>query len=408
MPWSPQSRSRGALGPLLPLLVTGCGVLSSISAQPVRDSVTTVPYRSESGLVIVDVQLEDGDTYPFMLDTGFSTSAIDRDLVERLSLRRRGSVRMHDYQEHSGRLGVYTLRSLALGDAEFRDVGAIAVDGGWDGVSCTEPFAGILGSNVMALGAVEIDDRTKTVHLASGDAQLPPRSGGTTYSFTAGHLYPNVQVPIEGTSMGFLFDTGNPTAIDILPSITKNFPSSPSAVCASATSAWGLFGPQTDAPQPCGAFVWPADVGAPQLRGVVARDANTNMLGAGLLPYFTVRVDYKAGSITMWRNDHPIDTTMRSHGIDLACDESGALFIGAVWQGSGAASAGVHEGDRVTELIVDGQPVASPCGCESPCGCGLPRDIIEHAETLEVAVASEAGRVRLNKADMLLTESPAI
>lgn len=376
-------------------------MLASTAAHSLGDAVTRVPYRRDtSGLVIVDVTLQDGQTYPFMLDTGYYTSVIDAGLAKRLGLRSRGSVRMSDFQT-TGRLPVVRLERLALGDVELGGVGAVTLDGPWDGAACTEPFAGILGSNALAQGVVEIDDARGEVHFATGGARLPARSGGTTYAFAAGHRYPAIQVPLQGAPVTFLFDTGNPTTIDVTPSLAAGISASPSIACTSRTSAHGTFGPQTDTPQPCRAFVWPEVSGAGELEGIVAKEAGTNMLGAGLLPYFTARVDYGAGAVTLWRNDRPIDASWRSFGVDLACDESGGLFAGTLWTGSQAARAGIREGDRIEGVVADGKTVASPCGCDSPCGCGAPRRVIESAEVLELRVAGRAGSIRLEKTDLL-------
>jgi hypothetical protein len=336
-----------------------------------------------------------------MLDTGYATSAIDADLVERLRLRRRATMRIGDYAtQRIGRLPVYRLAALRLGDARFTDVGAVAVDGSWNGAGCLEPFAGILGSNVLARGRVEIDSKTRSVHLAIGDARLPDRPGGIELPFTAGHMYPNVQVPFRDAEATFLFDTGNDTAIDILPSLSSRLSPSVSARCTSRTSASGTFGPRTDTPQPCRAFPWPADAPLPQLAGVTAREANVNMLGAGLLPYFTARVDYPAGTVTLWRNDREIDTSLETTGLELVCDASGNLFVGALWHGTAAEAAGIREGNRVARIVANGQVVESPCGCGTACGCGWPRAAIGRARSLEVSIVDRARPVTLERVDL--------
>jgi len=88
-----------------------------------------VPLDLASGWPVVEVRFGDAGPFPMVLDTGAMGVALDADLADELGLEPVGETRMGDPTDPTkNRVDVVVVESLAIGDAWFEDVQAVAWD----------------------------------------------------------------------------------------------------------------------------------------------------------------------------------------------------------------------------------------------------------------------------------------
>lgn len=331
-------------------VVASCGVLTVMSARPQGDFATEVAYRDVHGAVVVDVVLPDGNAYPFMVDTAAGSTVLDSKIAKRLGLRTAARVHAEDANARSDKLPVHVLKSLSLGQAVFKRVGVTAADLGPINAAFCNHLVGILGANVLTEGVLEIEHDPDIVRFARDRAALPTRRGGDTFAFSRGYWIPRIKLPLAaGVEHEFTIDTGYlDGTIDLSVDATTGFPETAEARCETTSTNAALFGRiDADPDAPCRALAWPDDMGP--FPGVVAYESTENMLGQQLLALYTVRFDYPASRVTLWRNDRPAQASLDSVGFSLSRDDQG-VFVRTVWKGSKPYRAGVRPGARVIQL----------------------------------------------------------
>lgn len=137
-------------------------VTVTATSAPMTSGIT-LPMRvieSESGtLVYVPVRVNGHGPYDFVLDTGSSTSSVDRSLVNRLGLPRTGQAHRVQGVTGSGLVPVVKVRHWTLGGVPLHATTLSVVDLGMG-------VAGLLGSDELRrFGGVTLDFRNHRVIL---------------------------------------------------------------------------------------------------------------------------------------------------------------------------------------------------------------------------------------------------
>ena len=128
--------------------------------------VHTIDFRLQSNLIVIDVVL-DGETKPFILDTGASNTVIDKRAADQ------SAVEGVEQVVGCGGVGaggdveavMATVKSLAVGDATVSDLRVAGID--LDGINekIGARVAGILGYDFLSRFRVTIDYRAKRLTL---------------------------------------------------------------------------------------------------------------------------------------------------------------------------------------------------------------------------------------------------
>ena len=71
---------------LASLLLPPCGIPGTERTVRSESELARVPFRSEAGLILVDVRVDDSEPLTFLLDSGASNVVIEREVAERLGL----------------------------------------------------------------------------------------------------------------------------------------------------------------------------------------------------------------------------------------------------------------------------------------------------------------------------------
>lgn len=120
---------------------------------------TEVVMMGSATLVVVPVSIGGEGPFPFILDTGASTSAISSDLVERLGLEATGESSQVNGVVGSAQVPLVQVPEWSVGSASLRaaDLGSFDFPVP-EGSSVGSQLAGLLGSDQLSrFGSVTID-----------------------------------------------------------------------------------------------------------------------------------------------------------------------------------------------------------------------------------------------------------
>lgn len=117
-------------------------------------------------LVFVPVHIDDTGPFTFVLDTGASNTAVDRELAEELELDTTGPEGPVEGITGEGAGTVVRIETWRLGEIELAARDAVALDLGGEGGGEFDAFDGLLGSDVLSeFGSVTIDYDTGVLVL---------------------------------------------------------------------------------------------------------------------------------------------------------------------------------------------------------------------------------------------------
>lgn len=165
-------------GPVLAPIILAALVTCVTGAETPPTATSTnplvIPFEFRRGHVMIPVRVNDTNSRPFMLDTGYGMTMLEPGLAESLQLRRTGQITIVGIAGEAP-AGVYEGPRLDLGGVNWtpRRVAAFPVDSGG------RRRNGILGAGFFRRFVVEIDQRTKRVTLHepgsfeySGDGEI--------------------------------------------------------------------------------------------------------------------------------------------------------------------------------------------------------------------------------------------
>ncbi|MGC9544145.1 retropepsin-like aspartic protease [Streptomyces sp. UG1] len=143
-------------------LVAGCADPSTGSGTPSPDATDTrripltVVERAGQTMALIPVTIEGEGPYTFVLDTGASASVVDDDIARKLNLPRTGERRPISGVIGTDRAPVVEVREWQAGQVALDPADIVVVD--MPGASRTQPFEGLLGSDVLSgFGRITID-----------------------------------------------------------------------------------------------------------------------------------------------------------------------------------------------------------------------------------------------------------
>lgn len=128
----------------------------------------TVTFRLQSNLIVIDVAV-DGESRPFIVDTGASHTVIDRHLIDR------SAVEGASQAVGSGACGagdrieatMTRVNSLEVGGAAVSDLAVAGIDLSGINQKIGAEIAGIIGYDFLSRFSVTIDYRERTLTLTS-------------------------------------------------------------------------------------------------------------------------------------------------------------------------------------------------------------------------------------------------
>ena len=335
-----------------------CLLAVSVGAQQYK---SVLPYRMVGGKMLVDMKVN-GESRAFIFDTGAGKTSLTAEFCEEYGLAEGDSLMAVDANGKQTGLPTVMIESLLTPDGKINFHGVQAMK-----LPSPSPFEcfdadGLLGSDILAQLIVEIDGRAKTITLTS--AERPS-------AVSLRRMVPFVQagMPIialqagRGNTLVCLFDTGCPGFMNLK---DADFEALRSAAAFEVEDEG--YGEGAISVGGMGSTDTLYRVRFPRLSVGSAKFANVSvetstppytLLGAGLLDYGRVTIDYPRGRFYFEPYEEKHDLTEKHHDLALRVKD-GDLVVSLVW----SAMKGVVEiGDKVLEI--NGRPTGKYDFCES-------------------------------------------
>lgn len=300
-----------------------------------------------------------GKSRRFVLDTG-SPSMIDKTLAEALGLPVVGTQAGTD--AHGQVLHNDVVQAdLGLGGIRFRDVPLVTADFSASEALKTFIGDGVIGSELLPLGAWQFDLRDSALRFSTDPAELPNSEGASRldlYDYGYPHA-PILDVRYAETAKSkALFDIGSPAYFTLSP---EDWAGAETAGGIGKTltgfgSAGASLGGQAPDAEQKQALLEALHIGSLHLGPVVSmrRERAPSLIGAHLLEHFIVTLN--AGSGEAWFQPYaPGPYAQPTFGCSFAFGER--ISIALVWNTSPAAEAGLKAGtvlDSINGMPAEG------------------------------------------------------
>lgn len=323
-------------------------------------SAVTLPFQLIDNRIFLEVRVNDGGPFRFILDSGSgnllemrTARELGLGLFNRTEIGGAGAARVPVWQAQVRRLAVGPI-TLTHQPVMVLSLEPITQAIGFDRVD------GLLGYELFRRFVVRIDYAAGRITFARHANADAPESG-TRLPFTLRGRVPRIRAVVDSVAGDFIVDTGDRSALTLFRPfqdahrLLDRYPTH-----IEALTGWGIGGPIPATV----VRTRQVELGGLVVRGVIARlpgadsgEFNSSdiagSVGTGLLKRFQVTFDY-AGQ-ALWLTPGP------TLGEPDPCDRAGLWLSRAgddletrgVVAGGPAASAGVRVGDRIS--AVDGQ-----------------------------------------------------
>ena len=310
-----------------------------------------VPLTVRGTKLFVTVEIG-GKPRRFVVDTG-SPSMISSTLVKELGLEAVG--RSQGTDAHGVVIESEIVQSsLKLGGVEFSKVPMFSAD--FEASEAMNYFIGegVLGSELLKLGAWQIDLKHFRFRFSEDVASLPNIEDTTKaklYDFGYPHApITDVRFAMHARSKA-MFDTGSPTYFAISPADLTGAAKA-GGIESEITgygSAGGSLGGQSPDRKQLQAKLKSLSIGELQLGRVAAtgRASAPSLIGARILEHFIVTFDFQSKTAFFSKfSDGPF--SQPSFGFTLAFDKQ--ISVAVVWDNSPSAEAGLRPGTHITSI----------------------------------------------------------
>lgn len=163
-----------------------------------------VTYSPTYGLIIIPVQIN-GETYQFLFDTGFQTSAISQDLADKIGIKTNRKIKIVDSQGTRKKLPISIIDSLSIDHITFTKVGVFIND--FDSTPLFSCFHidGVIGANIIRLQNWSIDYLKNELSFSTKSFDT---SGYKALPLSLNGGMPFLTLALNNTSEKFLVDIG--------------------------------------------------------------------------------------------------------------------------------------------------------------------------------------------------------
>lgn len=336
---------------LLALLALLAGCSSSPRAAPstavlnnAPDGVLTLPSRRCANYFLLDVQLNGRGPFTMVLDTGASQTVVTPRVADLLKSDTRPA-NMYAEGSQGKRQDVdrvLSVRSLRIGDAEFRAFDAITLDLSRIQATLGSPVDGILGAPAFADVLLTIDYPRSAIRVSHG--ALPPADGARVHDLAAGDA-PMIEARVAGKRRRFLLDTGKAGAISVRDFDRQIF-ANPPATIAQGVAIGGSYILRA------GRLAGDITLGDITFHHPVVESSDaSDLIGAEALKSFIVTLDLRHRRVSLVGPESAAGRTIAFppiRGIGLGFDfTDGAWEVGKVFPGLPAEAVGILPGDAV-------------------------------------------------------------
>jgi len=321
--------------------------LSSLAQKPFSLSrgkttekgyLTTIPYEEIKEKIIIEGVIN-GKTYKFILDTG-APMTIFKKLSEELNLAKVNDIELTDANNKKDSVATVILPQIKIGGVTFNNIPTLVST---DSLIVCFGIDGIIGSNVFRNSAVQFSSKNKTVTITDSPRRLQLKSKPSKLLLnpqSSPYIWLEHKDGANGGREQLLFDTGMDGFYDISMRIYKEHLEKMTHLNvmaqASGTFSMGIFG-AAEASENYKFMIPELAINTIRFKNVIAETTydNYSRIGATLLKYGTVTVDYKRKKFYFETFDdrNSFDLTEKQWPFNAILN-GGKLAIGIIWDSS--------------------------------------------------------------------------
>ncbi len=176
-----------------------------------RDAVV-IPARFTDHGIVVRASIA-GRGLDFLLDSGSSELVVDRSLADQLGMKSTGAVRQSfagDYTVSSALAPDLSLAGLTAHNVAFSTIPLDAISSaiGFDEKLAGEQIVGLLGTDLIGSGALEVDFQSKTLTLYRQTPSDLAQRGWSALPLRLDYAVPLIQGAFSGVPGNFVVDLG--------------------------------------------------------------------------------------------------------------------------------------------------------------------------------------------------------
>lgn len=188
---------------IISLSLSSCGsYFQAGSVKGPKQKTDTLPLQWVSGLLAVEIEVN-GHPGTFILDNGFSLSGLDQRFAQKLGVRSRKSSKVNDGNNNSGTLKRTTLKSIQMGDFDFRKTQAYFID--MTKFLPCDSLDGIIGSSVFNKLNWHFNMDSMELYLSQSPFKHPGERIPVRYRYNNSHL---IEVGLDSLSIPTQVDLG--------------------------------------------------------------------------------------------------------------------------------------------------------------------------------------------------------
>lgn len=371
-----------------------CMLVFSISTGVAQIFNASLPYAMSGGKMVVTFVV-DGNAVPFIFDTGGQTS-INSKLKTSLGLKTLSNRVITDVNNSKVNLEMVQLPTIATPDdkAVFTMVNTMVIDN--EVFECFGGAVGLIGSDLFKNCSIEIDDKTKMIHITN-EAKLSLNGRKQVYQFVPA----NRGMPVFSMNIGsyadidVLFDSGATSALLLKSDDFRKLLGGNEVSILKKGKAIGSIGVNGFGPSGTRYMINIPEIklGTQKFLNYKSGSANSphSLLGLHLLDYGKVTIDYinKLFYFEPYQTE-PITNDEKKWDIDLFIRDK-KLVVAAMWDD---VKTDIQLGDEVTHI--NGRLVPPLSLCESMTN-GIPE--LKNNTVLELTVKTANGvkKISINK-----------
>lgn len=318
----------------------------------------TLPATILDNRIFLPVTLNKQGPFPFLLDTGSSSTTLNKPLEKILALRPLGGATGTGAGEQKIAFDTIHLSEVAAGNIQLGAMDVPAMDTGALTRAIGFPdWGGVLGVEIFRHNAVTIDASHQRVTIVPTASYTPPPDATRIPIALTADGTPIATATVNGITAKFEIDTGDRSSLTLFgPFWRAHALDRAMGPTVTAMTGYGGGGPiRAIVGRPHSFALGPLSIPPPVTRlslqkaGAFATSPYAGSIGMGVLKNFTTAFSYSSQALFLTAGAPTPDRYERL-GAWFGRTEDGAITILDVTQGGPAATAGLLPGDLLIAL----------------------------------------------------------
>lgn|GEM_PF-3549770 len=315
----------------------------------------TIPFEYANGKIIMNATIADRSAR-FILDTG-APFLLSDNLKNELKLNSTDLMDVTDVTGKSKQLAIVDVPQIAIGNIRFSDSRAIAYEKGMTGLMDCFNVEGLIGSTILKDCIVHIDTKQEIIILTDRIENTPVKNTTPIKMKLDENSRPFINLRVGKKSViESLFDSGSDKLLPLSYTTFRRLEKEKEATVLNkgyGSISAGLFGSGKKGKEYRVAMETLQITNAIKIENVIATASeykNKDAIGMGISQYGTVTIDYPGRKFYLNLYPAPPVKENKSFLGFHAQLSDGDFIISAVYDDSPASRAGVHIGQKISQI----------------------------------------------------------